>query len=117
MNRRKRLVAILTTIVLVGIFGYVVYHMLEKKSVEYRGKQFEFRNDEFGVMLFNSNNGGEFKVTEVYESDSNYLLKIYEFQIRKSFWVKLEKDIITNIDSTNYNFSKYTYTTPISLVE
>lgn len=104
------LIAIVVTVLLLTwVFG--------TNDVSYRNKDYSLRVDEYGLMLFN-NGGGDFQINKALKKDDIYLLRMYEYQGRKTMWVKMSGDKrLIDIDSNKIVYSNYVEINPLELGE
>ena len=77
------------------------------KTVQFRGGTYEFRDDEYGLMLFNDYNCGDFHVNSILSNDSVILMQLYDYQKKINFWVKYQHEELYNIDSSNYDIDRF----------
>lgn len=92
-----------TSILILLVIALLIFFVFSNKEVEYQGKKYELRNDEYGVMLF-FNNGGEYSVVKSYVYENGYLLNLYDYQRRKAVWVRMYNGRLTDVDSVKFNF-------------
>ena len=77
------------------------------QTVQFRGSTYEFRDDEYGLMLFNDYNCGDFHVNSILSDDSVILMQLYDYQKKINFWVKYQHDELYLIDSLNYDIDRF----------
>ena len=77
------------------------------KTVQFRGSTYEFRDDEYGLMLFNDYNCGDFHVNSILSNDSVILMQLYDYQKKINFWVKYQHEELYLIDSSKYDIDRF----------
>jgi hypothetical protein len=91
------------------IFYYV---STKPKILIYHSKDFELTFEEYGVMLINRFNSGEYAVRKVYKNNDEYILELYQFQGKKKKWVILQENYLIDRSFQEINFSNYTEISP-----
>ena len=77
------------------------------QTVQFRGGTYEFRDDEYGLMLFNDYNCGDFHVNSILSNDSVILMQLYDYQKKINFWVKYQHEELYLIDSSKYDIDRF----------
>ena len=99
---------IISRILLLLLFSLLVRSVFfGNQTVQFRGGTYEFRDDEYGLMLFNDYNCGDFHVNSILSDDSVILMQLYDYQKKVNFWVKYQNDELYLIDSSKYDIDHF----------
>lgn len=77
------------------------------KTIKYNDIKYEIRYDEYGLMLFDENNCGDFHLNSVYSNKKVFLMQLYDYQKKTNFWVKFQNNQLYLVDTSKYDLHKF----------
>jgi hypothetical protein len=101
--KKKFVFAVVAIIVSVTILLYN-----SKNEVIFNSRTYTIEDGEYGIMLFDEFNAGDYSVKEYYSNTMTKILSLYDYQNRSIIWVELKsmelKEVnLDTIDLKSFN--------------